>query len=367
MFPPAVGVTRRPAERGELPSVFARCKSHGGTYRMATLTDPSSLHAARHPITTVLALALLLAVLVGTGAYVYEGSAEGFAYLVGLAIAAGLVLGLIGFFARKSKRPMRWDVGLVIVALFLIWTNRERLLETYDLRRFQAELRSASPEEREAVLEASTTRMAALLRGVTSCAREAGTEISAIFAELELDESLTGESLNDIDRIYRAAKMANEKAALAGTAMQRIEAIMANELQQDQRLATAFSTAGIRVLIQGVEKRHARHHPLYKRRVDLQLGFLKELDATLAFVSSRAGTYQIERGEIYFQSTEDADRYGAHVAKLQDLTSQEDQLDKDIREEQEWTASTMLDQLFPRPGEGARAGGVTRKAGQNLP
>ena len=82
--------------------------------------------AARRPITTILALGFLLAVVVGIGSYGYEGSLDGFAYLVGLAIAAGLVLGLIGFLARKSKRPMRWDIGLVVITLFLIWTNRGR-------------------------------------------------------------------------------------------------------------------------------------------------------------------------------------------------------------------------------------------------
>jgi hypothetical protein len=300
---------------------------------------------ARRPITTILALGFLLAVVVGIGSYGYEGSLDGFAYLVGLAIAAGLVLGLIGFLARKRKRPVRWDIGLVVITLFLIWTNRGRLLETYDLRRFHAELRAGGPAEREAVLAASTTRMGALLRGMNTSAREAGTKISTIFTQLELDESLTGVTLNNIDRINRAAKMANEKAALARTSMQRIEVILTNELQQDQKLVSGFSAAS--ALIQGVEERHARNRPLYKRRADLQIAFLKELDATLAFVSTRTGSYGIESGKIYFQSSEDADRYGAHVAKLQALTAQEDQLDKDMQEEQEWAASRMQDQLSP--------------------
>ena len=98
------------------------------------------------------------------------------------------MLGLIGFLARKRKRPVRWDIGLVVITLFLIWTNRGRLLETYDLRRFQAELRAGGPAEREAALAASTTRMSALLRGMNTSAREAGTKISAIFTQLELDE-----------------------------------------------------------------------------------------------------------------------------------------------------------------------------------
>ena len=82
-------------------------------------------------------------------------------------------------------------------------------------------------------------------------------------------------TLNNIDKINRAAKMANEKAALARTSMQRIEVILTNELQQDQKLVSGFSAAS--TLIQEVEKRHARNRTLYKRRQTCSLRFLGSL------------------------------------------------------------------------------------------
>jgi len=311
----------------------------------APLPDPSnSLQAAGRPITTILALAFLLAVLVGIGAYVYEGSAAGFGRLVGLAIVPSLVLGLVGFSARKSKRSMRWDIGLVAIAFFLIWCTREDIFQTYDVRRFQSELRSAGPADREKVLATSTTQMGALWRGAVALSQEANTKISAIFAELDdplLENVLTAESLNNMDAINKAETMANEKAAVARTAMQRIDAALANELQQDQKLASEFSETTASDFIQGVEERHVRHRALYQRRADLGVKTLEELVATLAFVSARAGNYRIENGKINFQSPEDADGYDAHLSKLQALVSQEDQLNKDIQAEEENSASKL--------------------------
>ena len=58
-------------------------------------------------------------------------------------------------------------------------------------------------------------------------------------------------TLNNNDKINRAAKMAKEKAALARTSMQRIEVILTNEFQQDQKLVSGFSAAS--ALIRGVK------------------------------------------------------------------------------------------------------------------
>jgi hypothetical protein len=268
--------------------------------------------------------------------------------ITGEATGVGLLAWLVARgIARGDKRPVRLDIVFGLVTAFLLITHGREILETRDLHRFQSELSSASPADREKVLANSTTNMAALIRKASSLGQEANTKISAIFAEL--DDPLFGaplgpETISNTDAINRTQTKANEKAALARTAMQRVDAVLANELQQDKQLADGFSETTARDFIYGVERRHARHRSLYQRQADLMVEGLEELSAALAFVRSRAGAYRIENGNIEFHSTEDVAAYNAHFLKLQDIVVKQGQLNNDLRAEQE-TATSKLDAI----------------------
>ncbi len=57
-------------------------------------------------------------------------------------------------------------LGIAAVTLYLIVTNWGGILQAYDLRRFQAELRSS--DDAEQTLATSDTQMAKLMRGAGS-------------------------------------------------------------------------------------------------------------------------------------------------------------------------------------------------------
>jgi triacylglycerol esterase/lipase EstA (alpha/beta hydrolase family) len=73
------------------------------------------------------------------------------------------------------------------------------------------------------------------------------------------------------------------------------------------------------------------------------LGTLEELAATLTFVGSRVGSYNIENGNINFQSSADVDTYAAHVAKLQAIAARQEQFDKEVKVQQEADAKKLRD------------------------
>jgi hypothetical protein len=74
------------------------------------------------------------------------------------------------------------------------------------------------------------------------------------------------------------------------------------------------------------------------------------ISAALAFLSSRAGLYEVaENNTVLFQKTEDAESYNAHLAKLQIIAAQQEKLDRDVQEENERTAKGMARVLSGQP------------------
>lgn len=210
--------------------------------------NPASSSVTKAPrtpirqITTALALLLLVAVWLGVGTYGYVNAAEGLALVLGQATVPLLIAGAIAWSQRKRKRPFAWDIGLAITAALLIWVNREHLLATYDLSRFQSEIRSSSSPEQ--TLETSDTQMARMMRGVISIRQETTAKIDSIFSETDdpiLKTALTPATLGNVDAIRQAQDVVNEKLSLAKTAMPRTESVLQSEWAQLEAFGKQFS------------------------------------------------------------------------------------------------------------------------------
>ncbi len=149
---------------------------------------------------------------------------------------------------------------------------------------------------------------------------------------------LVPKTLSNVDAIRAAEKVANEKLALARTAMPRIESVMETELQKIEKLGKEVSPGTSGGLSQGVKERQGRYLPLLRRHADLNVEWFEKLTATLSFLSSLAGTYEVaDDGTVLFQTTLEADRYNAQLSKLQTIAAQQEKLDQNIREENERT------------------------------
>ena len=132
----------------------------------------------------------------------------------------------------------------------------------------------------------------------------------------------------------------NKKSADARSAMQRIDAVLAEEMQAIRKLASGFSEG--RNLIEGTEKRHARQRSLYQGQADINVEFLNQLAAMLAFLSLRSGAYKVGDDGVIFRSTQDADQYNVEISKLQTIIAKQEQLDKDVQVEQQLTSSASV-------------------------
>ena len=278
-------------------------------------------------VTAAFAALLLLGVIIGIATYVYEGSAEGYGYVVGQLLLPGILLAFLG---RKGR--LRGDVALAAMAVILILMNGFKIIDTYDVRRFQHEM--ASAEDREAALATSSTQVAALLRDANTTVEEVNAKIDAVFRELNegsLERALAPSTLASIQTLNRYEKLLNDRIALAETAKERIDVELESMRQRLDKAANRYPGELSLGFKRGLNKRLEQMRSVYQRRVDLTTEVWKEAAAILAFVRSREGQYRIENGSITFDAVQDAEAYNAHFQKLQALGAQEQELDEAVQ------------------------------------
>jgi hypothetical protein len=291
-------------------------------------------------------LLLFVAVSLGMGWYIH-GWSDGLVYYMGAeAFAAAVAASLIAFaIAYFGKEPIRYDLVFLGAVFFLLSATGRQILEAYDARQFASEIRSSGPADFWKSLANSETQLGAILRGTASLAQEANSKIDAIFAELNdplLDNALTLETLGNQVAISQTQKMAEKKLILARTAMQRVDPILANALQQTKQLAAGLSEMSANDVIRRFKDIYALARSFDQREADLHLATLEEISATLAFFSSRAGSYQIANGTINFERPEDIETYNTRVSKMEAIAGQKDQLIKDWQANQEGAAGRMF-------------------------
>ena len=154
-------------------------------------------------------------------------------------------------------------------------------------------------------------------------------------------DALSAATVSNPNKVRQTRELVNKnKSADARSAMQRIDAVLAEEMQLIRNLASGFSEG--RKLIEGTEKRHARQRSLYQRQADLNIEFLNQLAAMLTFLSSRSETYKVGDSGVIFRSTQDADQYNVEISKLQAIVAKQEQLDKDVQAEQQLTSSASV-------------------------
>jgi hypothetical protein len=305
-----------------LVAVLIPWRKTGSVSNDCSLTEGRQTHSGK--VTTVLAFVLLIGVIIGIGSYVYEASPAGFARIVGQMLLPGIVLSVLA-----SKRRVRGDIALVVLALFLIAVNGLKIRDTYDVRRFEKEVTSAEPAEREAALASSSTQIAAMLRGSNTIMQEANTKIDAIFLELNdgAIDALAPTSLADTASVHAYERLAHRKLMRAETAMQRVDAVLGDARQQINELAGNSGELSLGFK-KGIDKRFDQLRTFYERRVDLTARSLREIEAVLALMRSLAGQYRIENGSIVFDNNKDAEIYNSHYQTIQALAAQEQELDQ---------------------------------------
>jgi hypothetical protein len=167
------------------------------------------------------------------------------AFIFGEAVGATLVAGIVfALTAKGTKNPVWLGVPFAALIGVLLMQHGREILETYDARRFQSELSSADQGDRGKALANSSTQMAALLRQANALGEQTNSKISAIFIEIDdpaLVDVLDAQHLNDPAAIDQAKELATEKITLARTAMQRIDAVLADDTQEAKKIVDGFS------------------------------------------------------------------------------------------------------------------------------
>lgn len=266
----------------------------------------------------------------------YLGSAS---YALGYAFGSTLIAAIaFAATARSTRNPVWLGVVFAISVSVLLLQNGRKILEMHDARQFQSELSSVAPGVREKVLENSTTQMAAMYRQVKALGAQASSQISAIFAEIDnsaLSDALTGDQLSNPASVYQAHRQALKQLELARSAMQRIDAILAEEKKEVKKALSNFSQSTATEGFRGIEDRHSQHRLFYQQKVSLSIEGIQQIGAMLGFVESRVGTYRLESGHLVFQGTTDAETYNGHLAKLEAIAAREEQFQQAAQELQE--------------------------------
>lgn len=273
----------------------------------------------------------LAAVTAALSYYIYDFSASGWAYLLGMALPFLAISLLVAFgAARRKKSAARADIAFALTAAFLLWANRAELYYTYDLARFRAEVR-ASPDPSR-VLQESTTEVASLMRAVNRLAEETKGTVSRLFesATKPIDIFASGWT-NDPGHLAARVKAANDALSRISQIPTEIDQILAQETVQATELVKHLPDDMRRSLLEGLARKRSKERPLTERSVD-QLRRLATLLASMSdFLLVRADTFSVnEAGTIVFTDPADMDELGLMSAELAKLVEEGAALDAEV-------------------------------------
>ena len=281
-----------------------------------------------------IAFLAFVAVIIALSYYIYDFSAEGSAYLLGMAAPVLGVALLFAFGAARRKKPMRVDIAFMVAAVFLIWLNRENLFYAYDLRQLQAEARSSSDPSK--VLQESTTEFASLMRSMEKLATETQTKVNRVFKSVIAPTSndiFASKWTNEPADLTARFEAANEMRSNASQILPEIQQILAEETIQATKIVGDFPAEMKRGLLQGLSNKRTAERSIIERKASILERYATALSSMSEYLLARSEVFLVdESGKFIFKNEGDVDEFNRHARNLAELAKEEVALDAEIAE-----------------------------------
>ena len=281
-----------------------------------------------------IAFLVFAAVVGGLGYYIY-GSTNGIAYFSGEAVGIFVILFLIaGGFARARKKPVRTDIVFALAAVILIFTNREDIASTYDVKRFQSDLRAAGKGNLQQAIQESTTNIASAMRSMQEAATQTNAEVQKLFEAISdpaLDGPLAPDQVNNAVALNAASAAAGEKLDLVSRIMSQVDVLLNKEKARVAEIAKRLPESMRKNMADGFAKTRSTERAFVEQRVDVYRRLMTVMQSITEFLLARQGTYSPnENGLLIFQSQADVDEYNRLFGALQRTIADETKLDAEI-------------------------------------
>lgn len=283
-------------------------------------------------LTTRIALALLIAVILGLTFYAYP-SLSGFTTLVfrAAAIVGGIAIAVLFMAGITRRRPGRFDFLLVLAAIGLVIASWPQLTAVGDFNALKAEIEAAGEENVAEVIAATETKAGILVRSA---------ETLRDTANQGLDELLEGLWPDDVVAIIDGPEAGNE-AALAGAVDRLAEIrqliedkravaddIVDNEIEAIQAIDTPLPDSARLSFVAAAADRAEADRGIYQGRLDLADERLTLAEAVVAFLAANAGGYSFnaETGRVQFDDRELGIEYEAMLVDIEHTIEAEDEI-----------------------------------------
>lgn len=265
--------------------------------------------------------------------YIYGGQSSGVAHMFGQAAGVFVILLITAGVALARRKPVRADIVLGLGAGLLLFVNREDIAATYDVNRFQAEVRAAGPGNIAKAIDESTTDVAAALRSAMEATNHTDTEVQNLVEQLT-DPVLEGfflapEKFTDRSALVAVNEMANRKLSLLSDTIPKVDVLLR---QEQARLAEiAPPQSGRDGTFSGLSKTRGTEREYVVQHVDLYGRLMKNTVVISEFLLARAGSFSRDTdGALVFQTQADVDAYTRMFTERQKIAGEMIQLDAEI-------------------------------------
>lgn len=284
---------------------------------------------------TLIAVLVFAAVAGGLAYYIYGASSGGIAYFSGQAVGIFVILFLIaGGIARARKKPVRTDIVFALAAAFLIFTNRQEIASTYDVKRFQSDLRAAGQGNFQQAIQESTTNIASAMRSMQETAAQTNAEVQKLFEAISdpaLDGPLAPDKVINAAALNAASAAATEKLDLVSRIMPQVDDLVNKEKARITEIAMRLPENMRKNLADGFAKTRSIERAFVEQRVDIYHRLMTVMQSISEFLLSRQGTYSPnENGLLIFRSQSEVDEYNRLFGMLQRTIADETKLDAEI-------------------------------------
>ncbi|HWK65903.1 MAG TPA: hypothetical protein VNS34_13240 [Rhizobiaceae bacterium] len=285
-----------------------------------------------HPNTIVF---LAFAAVVGwLSFYIYGAQSDGIAFMLGQAIGVVILYVIVAGINLARRKPVRADIVFGVGAGFLLFINWADIAATYDMKRFQADVRAAGPGNLTKAIQESTTDMASVLRSAMEVANATDAEVQNLFEQLN-DPALEGpfapEKATDRSALVTVNAVANKNLALVSDIMPKVDELLRQEQARLAEFTKRLPQDSRDGLASGLSRKRGAEREYVVKRVEIFSRLMNNVTALSEFLLARLGSFSPNAdGMLVFQTQGDVDAYNRMITELQQTVGEQGDLEAEI-------------------------------------
>lgn len=142
----------------------------------------------------IAALTAYLAIAMWLAWYIYGFSGDGIAAVVGRALGTLLIPALIALaVAGRRMLSTALPIAILVSALFLLYGEWDEIVSAHDVRQYQAEIATATPDNYLSIINNSKTRIGKVMSALLGISQKSQQQLATILADI--DDTRLGQAL----------------------------------------------------------------------------------------------------------------------------------------------------------------------------